>query len=42
VRFIIYNIYFDFVMSVAKVTKRILEDEGCVFQEKWENMYSLV
>jgi hypothetical protein len=37
--FIIYNIYFDFVMSASKVTKRKLEDEGRVLQEKWENMY---
>jgi hypothetical protein len=32
--------HFDFVMSVSKVKKRKLEDEGHVFQEKWENKYS--
>jgi hypothetical protein len=26
-------------MSASKVKKRKLEDKGCVFQEKWENMY---
>lgn len=32
-------VYFDFVVSVSKMKKIKLEDEGLLFQEEWKDMY---